>query len=167
MLAGIGALAYSLRLRSSPKPTVARAAGLSDRNADDVLWADAETALRLLDRYPCDGELVDSVVRLARLGRRAVERGRRMPAGPEAGRVRHVLCLSAETLSAYTRNDRDHRRRRQDRLRRLLDEAADSIARAAEPEAEDKALCVRLHVLEQELTTTPEKGLSDGFDDQD
>ncbi len=165
MLAAGGAMVYSLRLRPPTDQAGEHGPDLPAPGVDDVLWADAEQALRVLDRYPAEGELADSVVRLARLGRRAVERGRRRPADPAAGRTRHVLCLAAETLSAYTTNDRVHRQRRHERLQRLLDEAAETIARDAESVAEDQALCVRLRVLEQELKTMPERGTSDGFDD--
>lgn len=166
VLAAGGAMVYALRLRPPGGSHDGHRSGLPDSNAADVLWADAERALRILDRYPHDGELADSVVRLARLARRAVERGRRMPADPAAGRVRHVLCLAAETLHAYMDNDRDHRQRRQESLQRLLDQAADTIEYAAASTAEDKALCLRLRVLEQELNNTPEKGTSDGSDPQ-
>lgn len=167
MLAAGGAMAYSWRLRPSVESLDGRRSGLPDSNADDVLWADAERALRILDRYPKDGELADSVIRLARLGRRAVERGRRLPADPAASRVRHVLCLAAESLCAYMANGRDHRRRRGESLQRLLDQAADTIEYAAESTAEDKALCLRLRVLEQELNNMPERGTSDGSDKPD
>lgn len=161
MLAAGGAAAYSLRLR--PPPESAHKAGAG--NAEDVLWADAEKALRILDRYPRDGELADRVVRLARVGRRAVERGRRMPADAGAGRVRHVLCLAAETLNAYVANERNDRHFRRERLEGLLDETAECIAHAVEPAEEDKALGVRLRVLEQELNTTPKRGAGDGLED--
>jgi len=166
MLAAGGAMVYILRLRPPAGSHGDHRSGLPGPNAADLLWTDAERALGILDRYPPDGELTEPVVRLARLARRAVERGRRTPADPAAGRVRHVLCLAAETLHAYMNNDRDHRRRRQESMQRLLEQAADTIEYAAASTAEDKALCVRLRVLEQELNNTPERGTSDGSDQQ-
>ena len=154
-LAAAGSAAYFTWLRpesDSGKPSK------TTRQANDVLWADTEKALRLLDRYPADGELIESVTRLGRLGRRAVEKGRRHPADISAAQTRHVLCLAAETLAAYMETSPERRRNRGQRMQQLLDEAAESLARQADSNTDGDQLCIHLRVLEQELKSTQSKG---------
>ncbi len=162
-----GAAVYGMRLRPDNGHDEPTRRAMPNAGATDVLWADAEQALRILDRYPDDGELVEPVIRLARLARRAVERGRRSPADPAAARTRHVLCLAAETLAAFDASESGRRQRRLERMHEVLDEAAETLARDAESDAEDQALCVRLRVLEQELKNRPNGGASDGNDHHD
>ncbi len=162
-----GAVVYGTRLRPDSGQGAETDATSPLTASGDVLWADAEKALRILDRYPEDGELAEPVIRLARLGRRAVERGRRSPADPAAARTRHVLCLAADTLAAYPGSDSSRRQRRRERMQDVLDQAAATIARDAQSDSEDQALCVRLRVLEQELKHSPTGGSSHGDDHQD
>ncbi len=166
-LAAGGAVVYGARLRPGMGDGAESDKVTATTGPADVLWADAEQALRILDRYPDDDELSRPVIRLARLGRRAVERGRQSPADPAAARTRHVLCLAAETLAAYAGSDSGRRQRRLERMQEVLDQAAATIARDAESDPDDQALCVRLRVLEQELKHTPTGGSSHGNDDQD
>lgn len=166
-LAAGGAVVYGTRFRPGIGQGGEPDAAKSTAGPADVLWADAEEALRILDRYPDEDELSRPVIRLARLGRRAVERGRHKPADPAAARTRHVLCLAAETLAAYVASDSGRRHKRLERMQEVLDQAAATIARDAESDADDQALCVRLRVLEQELKHTPTGGSSHGNDDQD
>ncbi|QOC21713.1 hypothetical protein IC757_11760 [Wenzhouxiangella sp. AB-CW3] len=166
-LAAGGATLYGMRFRPAPGHDADNGRSTANAGVADVLWADAERALRILDRYPDEGELAEPVIRLARLARRAVERGRRSPADPAAARTRHVLCLAAETLAAFDDSEPGRRQRRLQRMREVLDEAAETLARDAGLDAEDQALCVRLRVLEQELKNMPIEGGSDGNDHHD
>lgn len=164
-LAATGAVIYATRLRPGAGKGSETAGALSAA-PNEVLWADAEQALRFLDRYPADDELSQPVMRLAQLGRRAVERGRRSPADAAAARTRHVLCLATETLAAYAGSENGRRQGRVERMREMLGQAAESIARDAASDSHDQALCVRLRVLEQELKNTQTGGSSHGHDDQ-
>lgn len=122
----------------------------SEEHADasttnETLWQDTENALRELEAHVDDDECV---ARLAAVGRRAVEYGRRNPAEPVAERARGLLCTAAETLAAARGPiSADHRQRLLEQCGHAANELESALAHANN----DRALRVRLRVMEREL----------------
>lgn len=125
------------------------------RDDSDPLWVDAENALRVFDGYPVGGGLADQVIRLARAGRRAVERGRKAPAEPGSVQARHLLCLAGDALQAYL--DAGEPEREQASLRDLLSEVAHTLENNRCSSEAEEQMRIRLRVLQRELGQTANK----------
>lgn len=87
------------RTKTKPPETTSLPTRLSGTH---VIWEDSEKALRLMDDLANrDSALRDSLIRLAKIGRRSVEAGRHDSASPLSTSTRHSLCLTSTALIAY------------------------------------------------------------------
>lgn len=92
------------RTKTKPSETISFPAKLS---GTVVIWEDSEKALRLMDDLANrDSALKDSLIRLAKIGRRSVEAGRHDSASPLSTSTRHSLCLTSTALIAYEKAGR-------------------------------------------------------------
>lgn len=124
----------------------------------DPLWADTEVALRVLDQGSEGDDLEAVLERLARAGRRAVERGRRAPAEPSSQQARHLLCLAGDTLQTYLQAGEPATE--QAALYDLFEELADTLEHQSVSSAAEEQLPIRLRVLQRELGSTVNKDQS-------
>ncbi|TGG90671.1 hypothetical protein E4656_18300 [Natronospirillum operosum] len=138
------------------RPSLAQRAAGGDKASDSPppdaatsLWNDTERALRELDRYPADGVLASESLRLGQVGRRAVERGRSVPADPANAQVRHLLCLAGDALRAFVNAGEPDSELAS--LRALLDEVAQTLDNNPCSAAAEEQMRIRLRVLQKEL----------------
>ena len=141
-------LGYVL-LRPARLGALAKSASAPPRDGADSLWADTESALRLLDCYPPMGGVADEALRLGTVGRRRVEQGRRNPAEPTSVQTRHLLCLAGDALQAFVNAGEPEIERAG--VRGLLGEVAQTLEQNRCSNEAEQTLRIRLQVLQREL----------------
>lgn len=131
------------------RPTLVR----PDPPADlDALWVDAELALRRLEFWRCDAVPEQTVDRLARAGRRAIETGRIDPFSPCSGEIRHVLGMIGDCLGAMPNPGGQRFADQERRLARVFHEATQTLERLSRKTGvQDKTLQTHIRVLEREV----------------
>lgn len=140
------------RARTKPPEATTLPTGLS---SIDVIWEDSEKALRLMDDLAQrDSALKDSLIRLARVGRRSVEKGRHDTSSPFSTAIRHYLGLTNTTLIAYDKAGRPPAQTPE--VLHILDELADVLEAQIDNgfgknSDKNESLDVHLRVLEREV----------------
>lgn len=163
-LGGVLALAASLsavtligaygvwRFKAKPAATASLPTKLSGAS---VMWEDSEAALRLMDDLAKrDVTVRDSLVRLAKIGRRSVEKGRHDTSSSFSTSTRHCLCLAGEALIAYEKAGRPGVQATE--ICHLANELAELLEKeithgTGSNSDRDKSLDIHLTVLEREL----------------